>query len=133
MTILIIDDDPEDTSLFCEALNELYPDAICIIAHTCENIHSYMERIGEMEMIFLDGHMFPVEGKTCLQELLNIVDRTKTKIAIYSGGLSPTEQFELEKIGADYILIKAGNYDELKSGIGEILARRFDTRPLPLA
>lgn len=83
-----------------------------------------------MDMIFLDGHMFPVEGKTCLQELLKIVDRKKTTIAIYSGGLSPAEQVEFEKIGADYILIKAGDYNELKARIGQLIARCSVTKPV---
>jgi DNA-binding response OmpR family regulator len=130
MTVLIIDDDPEDTSLFAEALNELYPNSICIISHSCEDIQASMNKIGEVDIIFLDGHMYPVGGKTCLTQLIKIVDHAKTQIVIYSGSLSPAEKIELEKIGADHILIKPPNYKLLKSSIGEILARHFDPDPL---
>lgn len=130
MTVLIIDDDLEDTSFFCEAIHELYPNVTCIIAHTCENIQASMERIGEVDFIFLDGHMYPIEGKACLEGLVKIVDHSKTKIVIYSGSLSPTEQFELQTIGADYILIKAPNYNQLKSSISEIIAKRFPLNTL---
>jgi DNA-binding NarL/FixJ family response regulator len=125
MTVLIIDDDPEDTSLFREALNELYPHAVCIIAHTCKNIQVSMKNIGEVDIIFIDGHMYPIPGNACLEQLIKIVDRSKTKLVVYSGGVSPTERLELEKIGADHILIKATSYDLLKSSIGEILASHF--------
>jgi DNA-binding response OmpR family regulator len=135
MTILMIDDDLEDISLFCEALKELNPNAVCIVAHTCENIQASMERIGEVDIIFLDAHMYPVEGKSCLAQVVKIVDHSKTKIVIYSGPLSPMEQLELEKIGVDYILIKAPDYNLLKSGISEILANHIaldSLDPLPL-
>ena len=129
MTILIIDDDPEDTSLFREALYELFPNAVCIIAHNCEKIRSAMEKIGEVDMIFLDRHMYPIEGKECLEQLTKIVDHSKTKIVIYSGSISPMEQLALEKAGADYTLIKASNYYLLKSSVGEMLANCVDHNP----
>ena len=125
MNVLIIDDDPEDTSLFCEALNELYPNATCTVAHSSEYILTSIDRIIEMDIIFIDGHMHPMDGQTCLELLIKSVDRSKTKIVIYSGSLSPKEQLDLKQIGADYILLKAPSYYLLKASIGEIFAAHF--------
>jgi DNA-binding response OmpR family regulator len=121
MTILIIDDDPDDTSLFCEAVSDLDPNATCIVAHSCENIQASIETINEVDIIFVDGHMYPIGGKACLEKLMKFVDRSRTKIIVYTGSLSPAEKIELEEIGADHILIKTASYQELKSNIGEIL------------
>jgi DNA-binding NarL/FixJ family response regulator len=130
MTVLIIDDDPEDTFLFREALHELYPHVACLIAHTCENIQTFMEKIGKVDIILVDAHMYPVDGKACLERLVKIVDHSQTKLVVYSGDLSPAERLELEKTGVDYILVKAANYALLKSAISELLADRFDHDPL---
>lgn len=124
MQILIIDDDPEDTALFCEAVTELDPLAICRVAHTCEQIHSSAEMIAAVDFIFLAGHMHPVGGKACLAALMEFVDRARTRIIIHSGSLSPAEKNELEETGADLILLKTGSYEELKTNIAEILAIR---------
>ena len=125
MNVLIIDDDPEDTSLFCEALNELYPNATCTVAHSSDYIHTSLERIVEMDIIFMDGHMQPMDGQSCLEQLIKCVDRSKTKIVVYSGSLSPKEQLDMKKIGADYILLKAPSYYLLKENIGKIFATHF--------
>lgn len=127
MTILIIDDDQDDTTLFCEALADLDPTATCLVAHSCENIKNSFDTISKADVIFIDGHMYPIGGKACLEELMKIVDRANTTIIIYSGGMSPQETTELEEIGADHILIKTGNFDDMKSNIGKILANHFDT------
>jgi hypothetical protein len=58
----------------------------------------------------------------------------KTKIVIYSGSITPVEQLELEKTGADYTLIKASNCSLLKSSIGEMancVDHNFRILPLP--
>ena len=127
MNILVIDDDPEDTLLFCEALSELHPNAICIVAHTCENIKTTMELIPQVDIIFIDGHMYPLDGKACLEQLIKFVDRSRTKIVIHSSFLSQEDQVALEVIGVDDFLIKAPNYQMLKSNIGRLLAFYFST------
>lgn len=121
MKVLLIDDDPDDTSLFREALFELDPDIICILANTCENIQASMDMIGQVDIIFMDDHLYPIEGKVCLEQLTRIVDHSRTKLVVYSGSLSPPDQLDLERIGADYVLIKATDYQTLKTSIREIL------------
>src|SRR5690349_15741222 len=90
MTVLIIDDDPEETTLFCEAFNELYPYGKCLAANSCENICQIIDEESP-EIIFVDGHMYPTSGRECLQLLNSVVDRTRVKIIIHSGSLSPKE------------------------------------------
>ena len=121
MKVLLIDDDPDDTSLFREALFELDPNITCIIANTCENIQASLDMIGQVDIIFMDDHLYPIEGKVCLEQLARIVDHSKTKLVVYSGSLSPSDQLDLERIGADYVLIKATDYQMLKTSIREIL------------
>ena len=127
MNILIIDDDPEDTMVFCEALTDLDPLATCRVAHSCENIQASAESIATVDIIFIDGHMYPIDGKACLIELMKFVDRSRTKIIIHSGSISPEEKQALEDAGADFILLKTSSYQQLKLNISEILATHLSS------
>jgi CheY-like chemotaxis protein len=124
MNVLIIDDDSEDTLLFCEALNELFPKAKCTSIHACKDILQAVVAITP-DIIFLDGHMHPTSGSECLKLLNDVIDRRKTKIIIHSGSLSPAELSEFRQIGVDDILLKARTYEELKSNIVRIVVDKY--------
>jgi chemotaxis response regulator CheB len=69
MRILIIDDDREDTDLFCEALNEIFPDAICTAKNNCSDIGVLLKHLAVQDVIFIDGHLNTMMGIACLQEM----------------------------------------------------------------
>lgn len=121
MHILIIDDDKDDTDMFCEVLKELLPDAKCSVSHTCSKIKQTIEKLGIPDIIFMDGHMYPMNGKECLIELNSFLDRSRTKIVIHSGSINEIEGTELKKLGIDHILIKADSYEGWKSNLREIV------------
>src|ERR1051325_6271990 len=91
INVLVIDDDQDDAALLKEAIHELYPEAICNTVGTCENIHEHINGKTLVDIIFLDGHLYPVDCESCIKNIFEIVDRTKTKVIIYSGSLSPKE------------------------------------------
>lgn len=122
MKILLIDDDVEDTDLFCKATSELFPEATCIAVNNCTSIADTVTAV-QPDIIFLDGHMNPISGKECLARLNQLVDRDQVKIVIHSGSLSPSEMSEFATLGVDDILIKPGSYKTLKSNIMNILAK----------
>src|SRR5688572_468976 len=105
MNVLIIDDDTEDTSLFCDAFNELFPEAHCTGIGSCENIQDTLNEV-QPDIIFMDGHMIPLSGKECLKKINNLIDRKRIKIIIHSGSLSPNELNEFKEVGVDDVLIK---------------------------
>jgi DNA-binding NarL/FixJ family response regulator len=123
MNILLIDDDVEDTDLFCKAMSELFPEAMCIAVNVCPKDIADTVISAQPDIIFMDGHMYPTNGKECLSQLNQIVDRKQVKIVIHSGSLSPSEMSEFIQLGVDDILFKPSSYDTLKSNIMNILAK----------
>ena len=122
MNILLIDDDVEDTGLFCKAMRELFPEATCIAVNNFSNISDTVTA-APPDIIFMDGHMYPVSGKECLAQLNQLVDRSQVKIIIHSGTLSPAEMNEFATLGVDDIMFKPSSYKILKSNIMNILAK----------
>lgn len=122
MNILIIDDDPEDTMIFCEAAREVDPGITCLVQHRCENIAYTLKNIGvPLQYIFLDAYMSPTSGKECLKEIKKVVDPVKTTIIVYSGWLSDHQINEFKTLGANATMIKASNMESLKSSLSKTL------------
>jgi response regulator of citrate/malate metabolism len=130
MTVLIIDDDAEDTEMFCEALTELFPEAICHTANSCEKIAATLDNF-KPDIIFMDGHMFPTNGAECLKKLNELVDRGRVKIIVHSGSLSPAELNGFTAVGVDDVLIKASSYKEIKSNLVRILVDKYKLAARP--
>jgi response regulator of citrate/malate metabolism len=122
MNILIIDDDPEDTMIFCEAAREVDPGITCLVQHKCENIAYTLKNITvPLQYIFLDAYMSPTSGKECLKEIKKVVDPVKTTIIVYSGWLSDHQISEFKTLGANATMIKASNMESLKSWLSKTL------------
>jgi hypothetical protein len=51
----------------------------------------------------MDGHMYPIGGKECLEELRKIIDPEKTKIVIHSGDLIPDEIEDFKRMDVSEI------------------------------
>lgn len=123
MDILIIDDDPDDTSLFCEVVKEIMPSARCVIENNFSNIELTFRHFTELpRLVFIDGLMFPVSGKDCLMLVKDkLKGNTNTRTIIYSGYVGPEQVAEFKKLGADDVKIKANNYDSLKAYLSGLL------------
>ena len=122
MNILIIDDDPEDTMIFCEAAREVDPGITCLVQHRCENIAYTLKNLAvPLQYIFLDAYMSPTSGKECLKQLKKVVDPEKTIIIVYSGWLSDGQIKEFKMLGANDTMIKASNMETLKSSLSKKL------------
>jgi DNA-binding NarL/FixJ family response regulator len=124
MEILIIDDDPEDTSFFCEVLNEVMPEANCTVENKCSDIAATLAKLQHPpELIFIDGLMFPISGKECLIQVRALTRPADTRIIIYSGSVSPQQIDEFKSLGADEVMLKANNYERLKSFLTKVVSR----------
>lgn len=126
MKILIIDDDPEDTMLFCEAIHEILPSATCITEHSCQDIARIFANTQPVNVVFVDGFMYPFGGVECLKTLRNILGASSdTKVVIYSGGISPAQMEEFKACGVDDILIKPASYESLKTNLSRLLKEKY--------
>ncbi|RAW02006.1 response regulator [Pseudochryseolinea flava] len=127
MIIMMIDDDPDDRLLFCDAVAELFPEATCVTPHTYSDIRRNLAQTTP-DIIFLDGHILPVSCKECLDLIKKLTDRTQTKLVIHSGSLSPNELKEFDRLGVDRIVIKASSYRELKENICNVIEEYIDLK-----
>jgi CheY-like chemotaxis protein len=71
-TLLIVDDDPDDIQLFCEAVSEINNTFHCYSAANGEDALQLLKgAIVKPDFIFLDLNMPRMGGKQCLVQLKN--------------------------------------------------------------
>jgi CheY-like chemotaxis protein len=126
MNILVIDDDPDDIAIFCEAFHEMFPHSSCYSRNDCVDIEQVLQGLPTLDVIFLDGHIFPISSQECLPALKKVLDSKRTKIVIHTGSVSPTEANELLALGASSITYKASSYEQLKELLATTLADYAD-------
>lgn len=117
MTVLFIDDDPEDIQLFCEILEEILPEVTCNSITRCTDLKSDLAAFEPADVILLDAHMTPITSQECLQQLKGLVDPNKTKIIIHTGSISETEATHFLGNGATAIVYKAADFAAIKANL----------------
>ena len=123
MTIMIIDDDLDDSFLFKEVIVDIAPNVCCLIANSCEEaISTINETSSPPDVIFLDAYMYPLGGKECLLMLNKVEKLTDSRIIIHSGALSVTQINEFKVLGADDVMLKAGSKPSLEKMLRSVLA-----------
>jgi len=126
MNILIIDDDAEDTEIFCHALKEVAPDVNCLVVNDPKTAIAYLrDNQPPPQVIFLDANMSLLSGRECLIELRKMHSLKDTRIIMYSGYVSEKQIAEYSQLGASDVLNKPNSYDDLR----KILSTYFVSRP----
>jgi DNA-binding NarL/FixJ family response regulator len=100
----------------------MFPHSNCYSRNDCVNIEQVLQGLPVLDVIFLDGHIFPVSSHQCLPVLKKVLDSKRTKIVIHTGSVSPTEANELLALGASAITYKASSYEKLKELLANTLA-----------
>ncbi|HYG01432.1 MAG TPA: response regulator [Chryseosolibacter sp.] len=114
MTVFIIDDDGDDTAIFCEALRDVAPDTFCLVAHSGESaLRQLVEATSIPEFIFLDANMTTMSGKECLIALRSIQRLAGVKIIIYSGSVTEVMKQEFKSLGAYDSFAKPSSFYDL--------------------
>jgi DNA-binding response OmpR family regulator len=127
MNVLIIDDDAEDTEIFCHALKEVAPHVKCLVVNNPRTGLIYLSGNTEPpHFIFLDANMFLIDGKECLKELRKMQSLNQTKIVMYSGYIPEKHFEELQKLGADQFLIKPSSYEDLRKSLERFFKQYVD-------
>jgi CheY-like chemotaxis protein len=125
MNILIIDDDAEDTEIFCHALKEVAPDINCLVVNDPKTGIGYLKDNSQPPYaIFLDANMVLINGRECLIELRKIQKLKDTRIIMYSGYMSDKQIEEYRKLGADEMWSKPSSYDGLRKALSDFFVSR---------
>jgi CheY-like chemotaxis protein len=123
MTILFIDDDQDDTDLFCEAIAYLnnsefvYGDKQLIhctaVNNGCQAI-DLLDTLQELpDYIFLDINMPVMGGRECLSHLKSNHKFAKIPIIMLSTACRPDDATEFKELGASDCIIKPRGFNEL--------------------
>jgi CheY-like chemotaxis protein len=116
MNVLIIDDDAEDTELFCHALKDVAPHVNCSIMNDPIKELPDLERknTDAPDYIFLDGHMHLINGKECLKRLKQMEAISSAKVIIYSGHMAESQLKEFRELGMEQYIPKPTSYEQLR-------------------
>lgn len=122
-SILLADDDLDDTELFSEAVHEVDP---TVLFHSAANgsevlINLQTSKIENPNIIFLDINMPDVNGWDCLKALKNNEQLSNIPVIIYSTSSAQRDRQMAADLGAIYFLTKPEKFEELKNFIRFVL------------
>ncbi len=121
MIVLHVDDDPDDSALFCEAVKEAAPDYRCMVADSAASaLEILSDRRSIPDWIFLDMNMPKMNGLECLRLIKNNHALKHIKVIMYSTASDPVHIKEFKKLGAGF-LAKPDRFDTLVRHLTEIL------------
>jgi CheY-like chemotaxis protein len=114
--ILIVDDDNDDSSLFCEALKEVGPATICYIA---EDGNVALEKLSNREIecpdiIFLDLNMPVMDGWEFLNRLKSMEKFKDIPVIIHTTSAQRLHKKQAMAMGALCFVTKLYDFKELK-------------------
>lgn len=121
MIVLHVDDDPDDSALFCEAVKEAAPSFQCLIANSAASAFEILsDRQKIPDFIFLDMNMPKMNGLECLKLIKNNHSLNHIKVIMYSTASNPIHIKEFKKLGAGF-LPKPDRYETLVKNLMDIL------------
>ena len=123
MTILNVDDDVEDIEIFCEAVREIDPSIVCMVAKSAAEALDILNSDIELpQYIFLDINMPKVDGNACLKEIKRDPRLNKIPVIMYST-YSRTSDLETYKSLDAGFLAKKNSYYELVNELKKVLGK----------
>ena len=124
-TIMIIDEDSEDTEIFCDAIHEIDDTIQCVRAKDgVKALKTLTSDPVKPEFIFVDLNMTVISGKDWLKEIKKMDNLKKIPVIIYSGSKSSLDIDDARKLGAAFYLIKPLHMSELKNSLTTVFENR---------
>ena len=122
LRILLVDDDPEDATLFSIALKSV--DATAIFTHAPDSC-SAMDLLHNVQplpdFIFLDINMPGMNGKECLREIKHHSGLCDIPVIMHSTSNYGKDIEDTRALGASYYMIKPMMYTDLEDMIRFII------------
>lgn len=118
--VFLIDDDPDDRDLFCEAWQAVSPDVKCQFAINGKKAISDLDNTAAElpSLIFLDINMPMMNGWECLSFLKQHEVYKGIPVIMYSTTAHKEEVNKAQKLGALCFFTKPSNYNQLKKSLG---------------
>jgi CheY-like chemotaxis protein len=118
--ILLVDDDADDRLLFSSAVAELGDNLHCVCVSGTLDALSYLNNAEPLpDFIFLDLNMPGYDGKKCLRQIKASERLQNIPVIIYSTFISQADKDEMTRFGANRVVTKPGDFNELLAAIVE--------------
>ncbi|HXL56323.1 MAG TPA: response regulator [Chitinophagaceae bacterium] len=122
-TLLIVDDDPDDVQLFCEAVHEVDKSFLCPTAHSGEEaLQLLKDALIKPDFIFLDLNMPRMGGKQFLALLKKDPQFAKIPVIIYTTSKTKKDLEDSIRLGAASFLTKPSKFENLVKAISYVLS-----------
>jgi CheY-like chemotaxis protein len=114
MTILYVEDDPEDQEFFKDAITIIAPHTTCYFASTCNEAFRIMNKIVlAPDYIFLDINMPEMNGKEFLRVLKSTSGLRTIPVIVYSTSNSTADMEDCKKLGAVDFIVKPNDFSSI--------------------
>lgn len=124
LSILYIDDDPEDIEIFQEAVKTVDPSIQYISATSAKQALEILNSGKNLpHHIVLDINMPGMDGKLCLKEIRKENKFDSINIVVYSTNSFPKDIEQIEALGATFIR-KANSFNELCEMVSQLVKRK---------
>jgi CheY-like chemotaxis protein len=123
---MIIDDDPDDSELFCETIHEINENIACIPAANGLEALVYLKKTSVLpDLIFLDLNMPRMSGKQCLGEIKKMEHLVHIPVIIYSTSKIEDDVQETKALGAFDFITKPYRVNDIKKKILQVLEKAY--------
>jgi CheY-like chemotaxis protein len=121
-TVMIIDDDTDDSELFCETVYEINSNIICLVAaNGLEALLLLKKTDPSPDIIFLDLNMPRMSGKQCLAEIKKHETLREIPVIIYTTSKIQDDVNETKELGAFDFITKPFRSADIKKAVLRIL------------
>jgi CheY-like chemotaxis protein len=113
MTVLYVDDDPEDMEIFKDAIHSVDPSIQLVALSSAKDAITYLGSGGSLpDHIFIDINMPGMDGRQCLEEIRKNKTLDHIQVFVYSTNSLPRDIAHIESFNAHF-LKKANSFNEL--------------------
>jgi CheY-like chemotaxis protein len=123
MVVLCIDDDPDDTEFFYEAIKTISPEAQCLVANDGLTALRILRSEPAPNIIFLDINMPRMSGREVLIQIKKNYKWSQIPIIIYSTAIIPRDADDYKKLGALDVVKKLEKFNDLCNALQVILKK----------
>ncbi len=112
MTILCVDDDPDDRQLLCEAIQEICDSTLCISVKSGQETLNFLRGGIVPDIIIMDIYMPVMNGIDCLTQIRADQDLKELRVIMFSTQSNPINDKKIKSLRAEFIP-KPNSYRDL--------------------
>jgi DNA-binding response OmpR family regulator len=127
MTILLVEDDEDDTILFFEAVRDFDPTITFAAAPSAEKALSWLRDLNNPlpGFIFLDLRMPGLSGRQCLVEIKKDPRLAPVPVIVYTTSKDVRESIVLKELGAAHFMSKPVSPEEVYYMVSFVLGEQW--------